>query len=79
MIDYLEYASKKLQEDFNNDKITMEMLIYERSKINNLIRVVNGKGYDGYLLKPKSYRRKFYIDDDLTEAEQEIRKLPEVR
>lgn len=78
MIEYLDYSAKKLQEDFNNGKITMECLIYERTKINNLKRVVNGKSYDGYLLKAKSARRKF-IDEELTEAEKEIMRLPEVR
>ena len=78
MIEYLDYSAKKLQEDFNNGKITMECLIYERTKINNLKRVVNGKPYDGYLLKAKSARRKF-VDEELTEAEKEIMRLPEVR
>lgn len=78
LIEYLDYSAKKLQEDFNNGKITMECLIYERTKINNLKRVVNGKPYDGYLLKAKSARRKF-IDEELTEAEKEIMRLNEVR
>lgn len=75
-IEYLDYSASKLQEDFNNGKITLEGLIYEQSKINNLKRIVNGKEYDGYLLKAKSARRKHYIDDDLNEAEKEIMKLP---
>lgn len=78
-IEFLDYASIKLEEDFNNDKITLERLIYEQEKINNLKRIVNGKGYDGYLLKSKSSRRKHYIDDDLNEAEREIMELPFVR
>jgi len=79
MIDYLDYCKKKLQEDFNNGKITMECLLYEHTKINNLKRIVNGKPYDGYMLKAKSARRKFYIDDNLNDAEKEIMKLDEVR
>ena len=79
MIEYLDYSAKKLQEDFNNGKITMECLLYEHTKINNLKRIVNGKPYDGYMLKAKSARRKFYIDEELNEAEKEIMKLDEVR
>ena len=78
LIEYLDYSAKKLQEDFNNGEITMECLLYEHTKINNLKRVVNGKPYDGYLLKAKSARRKF-IDEELTEAEKEIMRLNEVR
>lgn len=81
LIEYLDYSAKKLQEDFNNDKITLECLIYEQSKINNLKKIVNGKEYDGYLLKCKSARRKHYVfdelnDDKLNDAEKEIMKLP---
>lgn len=79
LIEYLDYSDKKLQEDFNNGKITLECLLYEQTKINNLKRIVNGKEYEGYLLKSKSARRKFYIGDDLNEAEKEILRLPEVR
>ena len=79
LIDFLDYADKKLKEDFNNGKITLECLLYEQTKINNLKKVVNGKEYEGYLLKSKSARRKFYIGDSLNAAEREIRKLPEVR
>lgn len=78
LIEYLDYSAKKLQEDFNDGEITMERLIYENTKINNLKRIVNGKPYDGYLLKAKSARRKF-IDEELTEAEKEIMRLNEVR
>lgn len=76
LIEYLDYSSEKLQEDFNNGKITLECLIYEQGKINKLKKVVNGKEYDGYLLKCKSARHKHYVDEELNEAEREIMRLP---
>lgn len=76
--EYLQYSKKKLCEDYNKEEITLLYLKIELEKIDNLLNVVSGKGHHDYLLDAKAYRQIYNRGDDLTDAEKEIRRLPEV-
>ena len=75
--EYLQYAKKKLIEDCNNGSITTLYLEIELNKINNLLNIIAGKGKNDYLLNSASYRRKCEYNN-LSEADKEIRRIPEI-
>jgi len=75
--EYLQYAKKKLIEDCNNGLITALYLEIEINKINNLLRIVAGKGQNDYLLDSASYRRQSMYNN-LSEADKEIRRIPQI-
>lgn len=79
MFEYLEYARKKLIQDFKKNEITRAYLEIELEKIKNLEKVLNGKGKDDYLLRSSDFRRMYSNEDELTKAEKELARLPEVR
>lgn len=77
--EYLMYAKKKLCEECNQDKITVLYLKIELDKIDNLLRVINGKGHHDYLLDAKAYRQMYSNEESLTKAEKELSMLSEVK
>lgn len=79
LLEYLDYSKKKMQEDFNGGRITLECLIFEHSKIDNLKSVVNGKTNEDYLLRSKEFRQKYYNNDELTPVEKELKRAGEMR
>lgn len=79
MYEYLDYSAKKLLEEYKNNEITRAYLEIEIDKIKNLRKVLNGKGKSDYLLRSSVYRKRYANEDELTKAEKELAKLPEVR
>ena len=79
MYEYLDYSVKKLLEEYKNNEITRAYLEIEIDKIKNLRKVLNGKGKGDYLLRSSVYRKGYANEDELTKAEKELAKLPEVR
>ena len=75
MFEYLDYARKKLIQDYKKNEITRAYLEIELTKIKNLEKVLNGKGKDDYLLRSARYRRLHSNDTELTKAEKEIAKI----
>lgn len=79
LFEYLDYSAKKLLEDYKKNEITRAYLEIEIDKIKNLEKVLNGKGKSDYLLRSSDFRRMYSNEDELTKAEKEIARLPEVR
>ena len=79
MFEYLDYSAKKLLEDYKKNEITRAYLEIEIDKIRKLKKVLNGKGKSDYLLRSSDFRRMYSNEDELTKAEKELARLPEVR
>ena len=79
LFEYLEYSKKKLIQDYRKNEVTRAYLEIELSKIKNLKKVLNGKGKSDYLLRSSRFRQVHSDEDELTKAEKELAKLPEVR
>ncbi len=76
---YLDFTSNMLLEDYKKNEITREYLEIEIDKIRKLEKVLNGKGKSDYLLRSSDFRRMYSNEDELTKAEKELARLPEVR
>ncbi len=79
LFEYLNYSKKKLYEDYKKNEITSAYLEIELDKIKNLEKVLNGKGKSDYLLRSSDFRRRYSDENNLTHAERELARLPEVR
>ena len=79
LFEYLEKKKKKLLEDYKKNEITRAYLEIEIDKIRQLEKVLNGKGKSDYLLRSSDFRRMYSSEDELTKAEKELARLPEVR
>jgi len=75
--EYLQYAKKKLFEECNEGKITALYLEIEIKKLDNLLRVVHGKGEHDYLYDSSAYRMS-HSDYNGSNADKEIWRIPEL-
>ena len=75
--EYLQYAKKKMFEECNNGYITALYLELEVKKIDNLLRVVHGKGDDDYLYDSSAYRMSHGRKVE-SSADKEIWRIPEL-
>lgn len=73
--EYLQYAKRKLFEECNNGNITALYLEIEVKKIDNLLRVVHGKGEHDYLYDSNAYRMS-HSSKESSDADREIWRIP---